>query len=1015
MAADNQPNNEEGPLQLPTVLNEELELIKSFKKDAKNKEERRETTGQEIKPPDQNDLTGAFNALHQESLAALCFSGGGIRSATFGLGVVQALAHYGLLDKFDYLSTVSGGGYLGSWLSAWIFREKSEFIEDKVITDKNRLAEYENFKAGKLPKLEREEVDKCDDEIVGFLAANGNFADQGISKVQDKLKTPSIQDDTSPNPEPKQLQYLRKYSNYITPKVGLLSADTWTFFGTYFRNLFLNWTIFIPIIAAILLIPRMLLTVTLLDQVDNSVALTTFAVGLILASFSVAFVINKLPSKNPLIADIKHNTDSWVVCLGVAPIVVLGIVLTTLFGWSGRTDATLGKDLRFWSYLKDDIWYFVIFALAIYVGGYILYFAWRLVTRRNLGKSRLGIVSTLVSGAIGGIILWATGSKMSDLAIFPLAEGWNGLLYLTFALPAFLLIFLTASMLFVGFSSKTASDGDREWLARFGAWMLIVCVGWIVLNGVVLFGPIGFECLVKEFRKPSEFWTDYLIPRAISVVGVISGILSLGGGFTGKSAVKEEPTKSKLSMFLAIVPAIAAPVFFGFIFVFLAYLTSQVLPFIRNFLPGEHLAVLHESTIGFLIAVFFVLFAVGVGMAFVVNVNKFSLHGAYRDRLVRAYLGASNTNRRGNAFTDFDDSDNFQLHRLRLQRPLHVINATLNLIGGSNLAWQNRKAASFTMSPLHSGSWALGYRHSNKYSRNESTGNCKHLRFCNRFDGVCGSVEQCQLPGESVRIGTAMAISGAAANPNMGYYSSPVVTFLMSLFNIRLGWWLGNTGELGSKTDIFGKQFYTKPSPSVAILPLLNETLGRTNESRRYINVSDGGHFENLGLYEMVLRRCKYIVLSDGAADPDFTFGEISNAIRKCKVDLGVTIEFEHGFDIYSRKSAKDDADEKKRFAVADITYPEKYSNGRHHRGFLIYVRPTIYETEPLDVLNYANSNDAFPNQSTGDQFFDEKQFEAYRGLGFYTIENMIGDKTPKDLEILVNMLKHTPAPTGKS
>ena len=130
---------------------------------------------------------------------------------------------------------------------------------------------------------------------------------------------------------------------------------------------------------------------------------------------------------------------------------------------------------------------------------------------------------------------------------------------------------------------------------------------------------------------------------------------------------------------------------------------------------------------------------------------------------------------------------------------------------------------------------------------------------------------------------------------------------------------------------------------------------------------------------------------------------------------MGVTIEFEHGIDIYSRKSAKDHADEKKRFAVADITYPEKYSNGRYHRGFLIYVRPTIYETEPLDVLNYANSNDAFPNQSTGDQFFDEKQFEAYRGLGFYTIENMIGDKTPKDLEILVNMLKHTPAPTGKS
>src|SRR5688500_19450568 len=104
-----------------------------------------------------------------------------------------------------------------------------------------------------------------------------------------------------------------------------------------------------------------------------------------------------------------------------------------------------------------------------------------------------------------------------------------------------------------------------------------------------------------------------------------------------------------------------------------------------------------------------------------------------------------------------------------------------------------------------------------------------------------------------------MAISGAAANPNMGYYSSSVVTFLMSLFNIRLGWWLGNTGKAGSKNDWFGMgkyQFYEKDSPSIAVFPLLDETLGRTDEVKSFFNVFVGGHFVYLSVFVMICRCC---------------------------------------------------------------------------------------------------------------------------------------------------------------
>src|SRR5215470_19486344 len=122
-----------------------------------------------------NGLWGAIHAL-KEKRAALCISGGGIRSATFALGILQGLARCGLLEKFHYLSTVSGGGYIGSWLSAWINRA-------------------------------------------------------GLTSVIAQLA--SQREQTRPNPEPPEIQNLRSYSNYLSPRLGFFSADSWTLVGTY--------------------------------------------------------------------------------------------------------------------------------------------------------------------------------------------------------------------------------------------------------------------------------------------------------------------------------------------------------------------------------------------------------------------------------------------------------------------------------------------------------------------------------------------------------------------------------------------------------------------------------------------------------------------------------------------------------------------------------------------------------------------------------------------------------------
>ncbi len=152
-----------------------------------------------------------FREVHQQEapLTALCLSGGGIRSATFGLGVIQGLAEQGILGAFDYLSTVSGGGYIGGWLTAW----------------KQRKGGLEN--------------------VIPQLCRNAPAVPEG-------------------GLDP--IQHLREYNNYLSPKLGLLSADTWTLFATVARNMLLNWMVFVPLLMAALMAPRLLLSLARLGE-----------------------------------------------------------------------------------------------------------------------------------------------------------------------------------------------------------------------------------------------------------------------------------------------------------------------------------------------------------------------------------------------------------------------------------------------------------------------------------------------------------------------------------------------------------------------------------------------------------------------------------------------------------------------------------------------------------------------------------------------------------------------------
>jgi hypothetical protein len=358
-------------------------------------------------------------------------------------------------------------------------------------------------------------------------------------------------------------------------------------------------------------------------------------------------------------------------------------------------------------------------------------------------------------------------------------------------------------------------------------------------------------------------------------------------------------------------------------------------------------------------------FAFAVGASFFVNVNRFSLHAVYRNRLIRAFLGSARAGAEGDTartpdpFTGFDDADNPPLAALWTaggnggrRRLFPVINMALNVVATENLAWQERKAESFVATPLVCGNPLVGF-------------------VPTKFYGAAA---------KGLSLGTALAISGAAASPNQGYHSSPLVGFLMMLFNVRLGWWLGNPQR--------GPGAYRREGPMLSFAPLVNELAGRTTDRARYLYLSDGGHFENLGIYEMVRRRCHFILVSDAGCDPQCAFEDLGNAVRKIWIDLGVLITFER-LDIAARQKPPVAGDY---CAMGRIRYPEPEAED----GLLLYVKPGYHGTEPADIRSYAAAHADFPHETTGDQWFSESQMESYRALGSHIVGTLC-EGTPAD------------------
>ena len=335
--------------------------------------------------------------------------------------------------------------------------------------------------------------------------------------------------------------------------------------------------------------------------------------------------------------------------------------------------------------------------------------------------------------------------------------------------------------------------------------------------------------------------------------------------------------------------------------------------------------------------------------------NSTSLHSFYRDRLRTCYIQQE----QGDRVTTGNEAD-VPLHLLQAERgskpplgPYHLVNTALNISGSSDVEELGRKSDSFTLATLYSGSPRTGYAATN-------TGGLDRLT-----------------------LGAAMAISGAAVSPNQGTANNTSLSILLTLLNARLGYWLQN--PLTATKDSAIRVVNSSP-----LLLYWKEMFGKASSRDRDIYLSDGGHFDNSGIYELVRRRCKYIIAIDGSGEPspmDVRFPTIGIVSRLVRIDFGVDIKA--GLERVTPDTA---GITPSTYALGRVLYPPAFDGEPEDKrtGLLLYVRATLTkEVDAPDLNYYKRMNPIYPNHSTADQFFDEAQFEAYRALGYNTVRSI--------------------------
>jgi hypothetical protein len=565
--------------------------------------------------------------LHDMDCTGLCLSGGGIRSASFSLGVLQGLSRFSmksqgnsLMEKLDYLSTVSGGGYIGSWLMAWARRV-------------------------------------------------------GYRKVIEQLSTPAV---TSGDPEHRPVRHLREYTSYLAPKYGF-SLDTLTLAAIVLRNMFLNWLMLVPAVVAMLCLPHMVLylsygvpslgrqNVPLYFWLTMGLACLGIAIAAGVAAKHMAF---PREAAGGAASDSTETAEPYGVKWFVGSLFISAWVLGELWLLTQVLTQVLNKDS------EEPSWYLLLLWVLSSIPPFVVswYRARNAVSGSNTLFNRPGALPTdpwwrrlrfwrlagsfigaFIAGSAAMLLLWGAGALFAHVLaranVTP--DTIHNVSVLTI-IPTVLLVLMVASAILSGLLSNLEREEEREWWSRAGGLLMALVLGWLGICAIAYFG--------REVLRGG-------MAAGLAALGLSTGFLGSLGGLSAATASglkhvnKEQLTK--VQRFLAnhnlIVPAVCAiaalslAVLFG---AFTSWLSGMAIRVATN-----HPELFRYSNVADFVKYHpAVLVFAGAAVLLLanrfINVNAFSLHGMYRMRLTRAYLGASNLFRRPNPFTNFDPTDN---------------------------------------------------------------------------------------------------------------------------------------------------------------------------------------------------------------------------------------------------------------------------------------------------------------------------------------------------------------------
>ena len=787
----------------------------------------------------------------------LALSGGGIRSATFNLGVLQSLARLGILPRMDYLSTVSGGGYIGSCLST--------------------LLSHRRGRHGGTPRTGRGAYVFGPGETPYFGTVPALFPFNPDATAQPALREFNGRD---------QVRHLRTHGDFIITRRWILSREVLRAVGNLLGGLFYHLLIF----------------------------------ALFLVAFSGAYWGTvHLMTGTPLASVVQLKPLGYVLAL-------LDWPLSMGFGrWALFWSVAIGAAVTFASFYIAGLVPYVLPERLFYVEGQSVE-----ESREYASLWAIFIVSLLTATLVTWHYVARTGPRLSYL-LLPLGVyvGGQG----------------TALLLhpFVSISKRFMRNDRSRFAAAKGIFNYLtaisVVVVWIPYLAYWVHGA-GFD-----LRTIGSWLGSVVAARFLVMIKGASAAVP-ATSWMGRLASLSTGLRNALLAVCVLVILLG-----GLVLVCAALIALTP--------PGAS-PMLLAFAVGVTALAFFG--ALGIALDF----NSLSLHYFYRDRLAETYLQTfvprADERRVGFQVPMRDDAEMPLTHVHGVAHgaeaaglpavtasPLHLVVTALNLTSSRDMARRDRKSDYFVFSRLHCGSETTGYMDSARYRSGET------------------------------KLARAMTISGAAASSAMGSRTFLAQSFALTLLNVRLGQWIENPrykdGRYAHRTE--GGVFWPHY--------LLREILGATNANRRLVNLSDGGHTgDNLGICPLLKRRCAIIVACDAEADPDHLFGSLTEALRQIYIDENVVVDI----DLDELRLDAATGRTRSHHALGVIHYPRVLDpdSGREihppETGYLVLLKSSVVGNEPATVLNYRQENVDFPHQTTGDQFFDDDQFESYRALG---------------------------------